>query len=211
MFLAACAGGQQNGVGSGSNAGNFTAAEAIARSSALIRQSRYAEAAELTDRAVELATIQLGEFHIVTMQYRMLLGSAEMLRGNVKLSEQLLERAVKELRGAGPANRAPLAQALQWLAENKLRQRQISLALTLAEEAKDVQEAVLGANHPNVGRVWGTLGRIRLAEKNFEAAEINLKKALEILSNAGFGESNKGFRGLRRSLISTQTKLGRFK
>lgn len=142
---------------------------------------RDAEAAHR--RALEARQRTYGENHPAVGRSHGNLGAVLIDLRRFDEAEDCLGKALRIFR-ASPGMQSDEPTVLVNLAVVYTQRGDLPGARTAAEEAVQVLERTAGVAHPSTGQALLTLGRIRLKQRHYEAAQVLLGKSAQILSDA---------------------------
>jgi tetratricopeptide (TPR) repeat protein len=140
-------------------------------------KNSYLEAEKYYLAAIESTEKVLGRGHVNTVQYLNRLGNTYLDMGNLKQGLELNVRALNILESHAVTG-LPLAMMEAQLG-NAYGQNQLYLeAIAKYELALPLLEAELGRIHPEVSKLYHTVGQTQVKLNNYEKAEIAHKECL---------------------------------
>jgi tetratricopeptide (TPR) repeat protein len=137
----------------------------------------YIEASKNYLSALESTERILGRGHIYTAQYLTHLGNTYIDMGNLQAGIEMNERALKIIENH-PANDLELANMRTSMGNAYNMNEQYPEAIAKLELALPLLEAELGRIHPEVSKVYHSIGQTQIKLHNYEQAEIAHKECL---------------------------------
>lgn len=188
-------------------------------------QARLEEAETLWRQALAVRRSRLGEESAAAAETLNNLGNLLRRKGDLDEAQEDLEEAIRIRRrlhaeaqtnphaNARQRNKArnDVAQSLNNLA-GLLRSRKTPDALSLAErhyrEALRIREETLGAQHPEVGKMYNNLGKLLQDRGDYVGAEQSFQSALQILrGQQGIGQNHQFVARLLHSFAEVKLAL----
>ncbi|MCY1015904.1 CHAT domain-containing tetratricopeptide repeat protein [Pyxidicoccus sp. MSG2] len=146
----------------------------------LREEGRYAEAAPVVERALELRESLLGRTHLEVARCLNLLGDVHRSLGNYTRAEPFHQRALAIREASLGNNHLDVAHSLNNLAIVYIEQGLYARAEPLYERALAIREAALGKHHPDVATSLNNLAILYSDQGLYARAEPLYERALAI-------------------------------
>jgi CHAT domain-containing protein/tetratricopeptide (TPR) repeat protein len=150
----------------------------------LYKQGRFAEAAPLGEKLLEMRLKVFGAEHLETAIALTFLGTVYRSQGRIEEAEDHYVRALAVRKKLLPANHAEIATSINFLAMVRVAQGRYGEAEDLFKEALRIREAGMPAAIYGVAVSFNNLGELYRMLARHGEAETALRRALELLEAA---------------------------
>lgn len=141
----------------------------------------YEKALELQERALAVRRDEVGKGHPDLGWSWAFVATARQKSGDLAGAEQAFRVAVPLIEKKYGRRHRWFAQNLNNLAHLLNERSAYGEAAALLDDAIEIQQAILGSDHPDLGFSWKNLGAARFGQGDLEAAEQAYDRGLEVL------------------------------
>ncbi|MDB9526962.1 tetratricopeptide repeat protein [Oscillatoria sp. CS-180] len=147
----------------------------------------FDEAIVSAERALWIREKELGEDSLGVAEAQMSLAVTRFQQQDTSVNNliQQVTNALAVRRENLPPNHADIAQSLDLLAKLYERQEHYEDAEACYEEAKEINEAMLGENHPQTAVSYNNLAKMLVRLKTYDQAEALYEKAIGVFEACG--------------------------